>query len=187
MTESERLEKLIDRLKQKYFASKYTTLASFAKYSGEWPEELNYTSFTHWNKEKFKLRELKAEQEEVIQQNYKYTLIERINFSTKLMEVVENTLLNKLKAGEIEIKDLNQYIKAAAHVSDLQDKTMVVMKIDPSVDKQYQENAAAIDALLDVADIDETERQELKNEIELTHKEQQDDTELTQQNETEEE
>lgn len=169
MTESERLEKLLDKLKQKYFASKYITLAAFAKYSGEWPEDLNYTAFTHWNKEKFKLRQLHEEQAEVIQQNYKYTLVERINLSTKLMEIVETTLLNKLKNGEIEIKDLNQYIKAAAHISDLQDKTMVVMKIDPSVDKEYQENASAIESLLDEAPIDEAEKTYLKGEIDEIH------------------
>lgn len=169
MTESERLEKLLDKLKQKYFASKYTTLASFAKYSGEWPEDLNYTAFTHWNKEKFKLRQLHEEQAEVIQQNYKYTLLERINLSTKLMEIVENQLLEKAKTGNMEIKELNQFIKAAAHISDLQDKTMVVMKIDPSVDKEYQENANAIEDVLNEADIPNEEKQFLKGEIEEIH------------------
>lgn len=169
MTESEKLEKELDRLKVKYFASKYTTVYSFAKYSGEWPEYLNASSYSHWNKEKVKLRDLEEDQLDAIQQNYKYTLIERINFAAKVSEIIEDALMQKAKSGQLDTKELGQLIRAMAHISDLQDRTMVTMKIDPSVDKQYHENAAAVDAILDAAIISDVERQEIKNEIKDIH------------------
>ena len=85
------------------------------------------------------------------------------------MEIVENQLIEKTKTGNIEIKELNQFVKAAAHISDLQDRTMVVMKIDPSVDKEYQENANAIENVLNAADVPDEEKQFLKDEIEEIH------------------
>ena len=80
--------------------------------------------------------------------------MDRLDFSAKLMEVAQEVLLKKASAGEdLNVKDLATIVRAVAGISDLQDKTITVMKIDPSVNKEYSENANALDNLLEGTDL----------------------------------
>ena len=138
----------LTELKLSFFASKYSTVDQFARYSGLWLEGYDPGKCRHWNKEKRHFMEKALKEDKALRETYTYNLNERVALANKMVDMLHKKLDTNYDIEELNVKEMHNIVQSIQKLADMQDKTLALLKIDATMDEKFNENKSSIlDAL----------------------------------------
>ena len=134
-------EELIKATRAHFFASKYSTVEQFTRYSGLWPAELGKRQFNNWNYEKRAFLQKELSKDSALAETYKMNLSERLSLVSQIIDLITVEIAN-LKG--IEPKDLKLFVDTFEKLTTIQDKTIALMKVDAVRENEFNKNKESI-------------------------------------------
>lgn len=141
----ENLDTTLIELKLKYFSSRYFSLKNWINFENiKLPEGLTLSDIEGWPYDK----QLYLAQEkiniELIRESYQHILLDRLDTITALTDAINDLIKN----NTLETKDLTHITRSLKTISENQDETMKLLKIDSFKASQYDLNKVSVDELV---------------------------------------
>lgn len=141
----ENLDKILIQLKLKYFSSRYFSLKNWINFDGiKLPDGLTLSDIENWPYEKQLYLAQEKVNMELIRESYQHILLDRLDTMTALTDSINNLIKN----NELETKDLTNITRSLKTISETQDETMKLLKIDSFKASQYDLNKVTLDELI---------------------------------------
>ncbi len=149
-------------LKLSFFASKYSTVDQFARYSGIWPKDFDPNKVKGWNYEKKHFMEKALKEDLSLRETYTYNLNERVALANKMVDMLHKKLDTTDDIEDLNVKEMHNIVQSIQKLADMQDKTLALLKIDAVQQEQFNENKASILDALRRFDADKPEKPKSK-------------------------
>ena len=135
------LEELIKETRNHFFASKYSTVEQFTRYSGLWPAELGSRQFNNWNHEKRVFLQKQLSKDSALAETYKMNLSERLSLVSQIIDLITMEIAN---LEGIDPKDLKVLVDTFEKLTTIQDKTIALMKVDAVRENEFNKNKESV-------------------------------------------
>lgn len=135
------LDELIKETRAHFFASKYSTVEHFQKFSGLWPAELGGRQFNSWNHEKRVFLQKQLSKDSALAETYKMNLSERLGLVSQIIDLITLEVANM---QGIQPKDLKTLVDTLEKLTTIQDKTIGLMKIDAVRENEFNKNKESV-------------------------------------------
>ena len=147
--EEKNLAKIRDELKWAFLSSKYSTVEMFAKYSGVWDTSISIHSCIEWNYEKKSFLDAQLTKDEAAREMYVTNLNERVAMTAQLTDILQSKIETLRAETDLDVKEISSIIASIQKLSDIQDKSMQILKIDGARSDKFNTNKrTVVDVLL---------------------------------------
>lgn len=138
-----------EELKWAFLSSKYSTVEMFAKYSGVWDKAISVYSCIEWNYEKKSFLDAQLTKDEAAREMYVANLNERVAMTAQLTDILQSKIEELRNESDLDVKEISNIIASIQKLSDIQDKSMQILKIDGARSDKFNTNKrTVVDVLL---------------------------------------
>lgn len=135
---------LIAELRLAFFESKYSTVEMFAKYSETWEPQFDARKFVEWNYEKKGFLNEQITKDEAARESYIANLGDRIAMTSQLIDILQEKVeILKQDAG-LNLRELNVIVQSIQKLTEIQDKSMTILKIDGAKTETFNKNKRTV-------------------------------------------
>lgn len=134
-------EDTLKEMKAQFFASKYSTIEQFSRYSGLWDSELDPNRVSHWNNEKRLFLQKRLAKDTALGETYKMNLTERLSLTSQVIDLIGAEIQNMV---DLDPKGIKSLVDTFEKLTTIQDRTISLLKIDAIKDDEFNKNKSSI-------------------------------------------
>jgi hypothetical protein len=105
---------------------------------------LDPDNYSYWNREKKTFLQKELDKDNALRETYINNLTERVALTNKIVDVLHSAIQQQVSSDQVDIKQLGVIIQGIQRLTEIQDKSLALLKIDAIKDDAYNKNKSSI-------------------------------------------